>query len=73
VAIAATGVFFCGLQLVPAVAEVWSWGLGALQWPARALVSAGLPPIRPVAVTMDPTDLVALPALGVAWWVGGRR
>ncbi len=68
--IIATGVVFAGVKTCPWMAELYRWGLGLLQWPVRALW--GLP-LRPVELHMDPTDLLALPALGLAFWVGSRR
>jgi len=77
VAIVATGAFFAGLQLVPGVARIWSWSLGTLQWPVRALAAAldgrPLPSVVPTVSTADPTDLIALVFLGVAWRVRRRR
>jgi hypothetical protein len=29
-----------------------------------------LGPIVPVVIVRDPTDLIALPSLAVAWWIG---
>jgi hypothetical protein len=56
-------------------------GLGGLQYPFRwvwaALRGDALPRILPVSATRDLTDLLCLPALAGAWWVGaaarGRR
>jgi len=71
-----TGVVFAAMQLLTPAAEGFRYGLGLLQWPyycAKALLlAAPWPPIRPVAHTADPTDLFALPALGVAYWVWRR-
>ncbi len=64
-AVAATIVVFGAVQLLPAAADAYRWGLGALQWPVHALLDGLSAPLRPVAVTPDPTDLVALPAAGV--------
>jgi hypothetical protein len=76
-AIVLTGGVFAGVQLVPWVEAAWQWGLGALQWPARALLdaAAGRPPgpIRPVASWADPSDLLALPSLALAWLFGRSR
>ncbi len=67
-AIVATGAAFAAVQLVPAAADAYSVGLGALQYPAAP--TAGL---RRVAVTPDATDLLALPAAAVAWWAFNRQ
>jgi hypothetical protein len=57
--------------------ELYRHALGTAQWPIRAVIAlvngAGIPPIEPVAATPDAADLLALPALGLAWWIGGRR
>ncbi|MFF5228978.1 hypothetical protein [Dactylosporangium sp. NPDC000521] len=36
------------------------------------VASAAWSVIRPSTILADPTDLLALPALGIAWWVRGR-
>lgn len=63
--VAMTGLVFAGTELLPSVSialEVaWGW--------SRTVIGGG----RPVAFTADPTDLLALPALVVAWVIGGRR
>ena len=51
----AVGAVFAALQLSPAVAAAWDGGLGALGIPFHTV--------------SDPTDLVALLALGVSWMV----
>jgi outer membrane protein assembly factor BamB len=53
----AVGAGFALLKLWPAAAGAWSWAL------------SGLLPSR---LWSDPTDLVALPALGASWWLVGR-
>jgi hypothetical protein len=69
--------------LVFALPEVWKpaelvyrYGLGAAQWPFRALAaawaSAPLPEVRPVRATADVSDLLALP-MGVLAFAVGRR
>lgn len=68
--IVATGACFSAINLWPAAAQAWAWGLGAGQW-----VLAGLPARGPIpaSVTLDPTDLAALPCLGLAWLIGSRH
>ncbi len=68
--VVATGLVFSGVKTSPWMAELYRWGLGLLQWPVWALLGR---PLRPVALQMDATDLFALPALGLAFWVGARR
>ncbi len=65
IAVALTGAVFAAIQLVPAADAAFRRGLGLLQAPFRGRIVT-------VQHTMDPTDLIALPALGLAW-LGGRR
>lgn len=69
--------------LVFALPEVWKpaelvyrYGLGAAQWPFRALAAASsgaaLPELRPVRATADLSDLLALP-MGLLAFAVGRR
>lgn len=48
----AVGAVFAGINVAPAIADAWSWLMGFV-WPWH--------------VTVDPTDLVALPALALGW------
>jgi hypothetical protein len=52
----------------------YRFGLGGLQYPFRAFLALtrGMtaPSVRPVAATPDLTDLLCLPALAAAWWIG---
>jgi len=52
-------------------------GLAALQWPALAtwelLASGHLPPLRPVHLTPDVTDLWTVPVAALAVAIGWRR
>jgi hypothetical protein len=72
--IAATGLVFCAINLHPAAADAYAHLLGTLQWLPSAAASqlAGLEaPVRhAVSFTRDPTDLLALPSLWVAWYLG---
>lgn len=54
--IAATGAGFIAVKLSPAAADAV----------VRALSHLG----RPAAIYLDRTDLLTLPALAVAWWIG---
>jgi hypothetical protein len=49
---AAVGAVFAGINLSHGVADAWSWLMGFV-WPWH--------------ITVDPTDLVALPALALGW------
>jgi hypothetical protein len=73
VAIAATGVGFALVQLWPPAGTAYRVGLGYLQWPLLSLARWEWRPPVEVALVQDPTDLVALPALGIAAWIGRRR
>lgn len=66
VAVAATAVGFAAVKLLPVAGEAYRVLLGALQAPFRGRFA-------PVALTRDPTDLLALPALLLAWWAGRQR
>jgi hypothetical protein len=74
---AATACVFAAINLFEPAAELYRHGLGALQWPFRALASvasgAGVPGLAPVKHILDPTDLIALPTVGLAIWLGWRR
>ncbi len=54
-----TAVLFLAIKLWPAAAVAVARLLGALGFPST--------------ITVDPTDLVALPAIGLAWWLGRRE
>lgn len=77
VACAATGLGFALVKTWTPAGALWAWTWGTLQWPLLALLSLAharaLPPLAPVALVRDPTDLVALPLILLALWVGGRR
>ncbi len=76
-AVAAIGLGFAAVKLIPEAEALWEAGLGAVQWPVSALgdlaAGRGLPPIRPIASTPDATDLVAIPAVWLAHAIGLRR
>lgn len=55
-AIALTAIGFTAMKLVPEVAEAIARVLGAMLGHSR--------------IVPDPTDLIALPALAIAWWFG---
>jgi hypothetical protein len=77
VACAATALVFVAVKLWPPAGACYRWGLAVAQWPFRALAAlgrgAGLPSLAPVSLVRDPTDLLALPALALAWAAGRRR
>ena len=76
-AIAITGIGFAAIKLLPAAADLYGRTLGLLQWPfhaVAALVSgSALPGVLAAPVARDPTDLMALIGLAVAYWVGRSR
>ena len=76
-AVALSALGFALVKIVPSATEGWAWLLGAAQWwlllPSRLLVGLPLPPIAPAAVVADPSDLMTVPALALAAWVGHRR
>ena len=68
---AMTTVGFALVKLTPAGAFANAWGLGAAQW-IGGLALPGDVDLQPVVVVMDPTDLLALPAVLLAVAVGRR-
>jgi hypothetical protein len=77
VGIVATAIAFVLVKTTPVGAATFSWVLGALQWVPAAgwsAVTSGPPPwLGPAAVVADPSDLVALVALLLAFAIGARR
>ncbi|MEX2546639.1 MAG: hypothetical protein WD830_02475 [Chloroflexota bacterium] len=76
-AIFATGIGFAAIEIVPAAADVYRAGLGFVQWvlstPFNWLFGLGSSAPARVSTTQDPTDLVALAALAVAYVDGLAR
>ena len=76
VAVAVTGLAFGAVKLLPAAERLYETVLGIGQWPFAAVAwvvggsSVGLPPIVPVDLSRDPTDLVALAALWLPMEIG---
>lgn len=77
VAVVLTGAVFGAIQVLPAAAEAYRVGLGALQWPFVAafelLQGHPRPALSRVHLTPDVTDLLTLPALGLPLWLGRAR
>jgi hypothetical protein len=75
--IALSAVAFSLVKLWPPAGEAYSRIWGILQWPIAALLNVvrggDLPGLFRVSLVQDPTDLLALPALGIAAWIGWRR
>lgn len=61
------GAIMSSIRIWPWAADAYRHGLGAAQWPVRALISvlfgAPLPQLRPVQLAMDVTDIATLPSL----------
>lgn len=76
-AMTAVAVGFIAIQLWPPATDGYRVGLGIVQWPFRALLALvggdAVPAVTPVLAVGDAFDLLALPALGVTWWLGRRR
>lgn len=72
-AVMLTGLGFAAVKLGTPLTDLYRTLIGFLQWgpgAAASLVSGdATPPMRPVAVVTDPTDLIALGALPVAIWL----
>lgn len=80
VALLATGTVMATINCLEPAAYLYEWGLGAVQWPFRALAAAlrgaALPEVTAVRLWMDPGDLLTLPALVVPYYLGrshGKR
>jgi hypothetical protein len=73
--LAATAAAMIAIKVVDPAAWVYRHGLAVVQYPLlaalRLLASGDLPALRPVRLAMDPTDLLALPALLVPWLLLG--
>ena len=68
--IVATGLVMATINVWDTAADAYRWGLGIAQWPVRAILEWGVyghavPIVHPVRLTMDPSDLLTLPALAV--------
>ncbi|MEZ4320391.1 MAG: hypothetical protein R3F61_23120 [Myxococcota bacterium] len=72
-----TGAVFAATNLFPVAADAYRVGLGAIQWPFRAVLAAlsgaPAPGLAPVHLTMDPTDALTAPFVAVAVAVGWAR
>lgn len=75
-AAALTALGFALVQLWPAASLAYCVVLGALQWPFHALHAVvfghALPGLPRIALTPDPGDLIALPAVLVPVWLAGK-
>jgi hypothetical protein len=70
------GVAFVLIKTWHPAGELYRIAIGAVLWPLDALVAlvggADVPPLDRVALVEDRTDLLALPALAVPWWIARR-
>jgi len=75
--LALTCLIYAPPELWPPAETAYRYGLGALQWPFRILWSLvrgeATAEFAPVRATADPSDLVALIMLWVAWRAGTAR
>lgn len=73
----ATGIGFAAVKVIAEATGLYEQTLGVAQWAITApLALFGGSPIaspRPVALVADPSDLLALPVLGLAIWSRTRR
>ena len=72
VAIAVTGAGFAAVKAIPAANSLFGVALGSAQWILGLGFMFGTVP-QAAPVTMDATDLVALPILLVTYWIGAQR
>ena len=61
--VVATGLGFAAVKLFAPATAAFAHVVGWLQWPWTHTLES-------VAIVRDPTDLLALPALAIAWWIG---
>ena len=68
-----TGGLLAGINLVPSIESLCSQGVAYLQWPFRALFncfnSGEITLFVSLKTTMDPSDLLTLPALMIPYWI----
>jgi hypothetical protein len=73
----ATMLVFALIKLWPPAGEAYRWAFGGLRWPLDVLLATlqgrPAPPLRPVDLWRDATDLWAVPAGLAAMWLGIGR
>lgn len=71
-----TALVFAAIKLWPLAGDAYRAGLGALQWPFRALWALlqghDVPALARVALTPDATDVLTIPAVLIAVWLARR-
>lgn len=76
IAAAATVVVFASIKMVPPAGDVYRTVFGWIRWPLSALENGiagdGFDATARVNLVADRSDLIALPAAGLAWLVHGR-
>jgi hypothetical protein len=76
-AITASTAIVLAIKTIPAAAIGAGWLLGLAQWslslPLRLVADTALPPVAPASIVVDPTDLIALPFVAIAIWIGRSR
>lgn len=77
VAVVVAAIGFGLSKTIPLAAEGSGWLLGIGQWLLslliRVVAGSAISPVTPAIVVADPTDLVALPCLAIALWIGISR
>lgn len=77
VAALGTAVTFAAVKLWGPAGQAYRFGLGVVRWPLDALAAelhgTTLPALSRVSLTQDPTDVVALVAIGLALYAGRAR
>jgi hypothetical protein len=77
VAVVVAAIGFGLSKTIPLAAEGSGWLLGIGQWllslPIRVVAGSAISLVTPAIVVADPTDLVALPGLAIALWIGISR
>jgi hypothetical protein len=72
----AIGVAFVLMKTWPPAGDAYRAAMGVVIWPLDAVGSLvrgdGLPALERIALVEDPTDLLALPALLLPWWIATR-
>lgn len=70
------GCLFAAVNTQPMCSDAYQWATSVAQWPFRAavhlLVGRAPPLLLPLVHTLDPTDLLMLPALLIPWKVAQR-